>query len=265
MTWTGRAVVVAALPVAATLAVWPSGLSPFGPVKWLAVTTLVFAGLAAVLWRRADVLLARAPMWAWAAFLVLVIIAAGFGLDRVYAWTGTPERHFGVLAWFLCAGAFVTGQALDATEGRFVAAAGAIAASMFGLWAVAEALGWRPLDLVDAGSRPVATFGSSAYLGAAVALLGPVALALALEPEFARAWRIAAAVGAADERGRARRIGRAGRLGRRSHRAGRRAVPATTASARASARCRRAGRRVRDRCTSRACDWRGWARARRRA
>jgi O-antigen ligase len=197
MTWTGRAVIAAALPVAATLAVWPSGLAPFGPVKWLAVTTLVFAALAAVLWRRAELLLARAPMWAWLAFLVLVVVAAAFALDRVYAWTGTPERHFGVLAWLLCACTFVIGQALDAAEARLVAIAAAFATSVFGLWAVAETLGWRPFNLVGAGSRPVATFGSSAYLGAAVALLGPIALAFALDPRLGRAGRIVAAVGAA--------------------------------------------------------------------
>ena len=48
-----------------------------------------------------------------------------------------------------------------------------------GAVATLEALGWEP-DVLDVGSRLTGTFGSSAYLGAATALLLPVALGAAL-------------------------------------------------------------------------------------
>jgi tetratricopeptide (TPR) repeat protein len=45
------------------------------------------------------------------------------------------------------------------------------------VWVVAELIGWHPIARAGAGTRPVGPFGSSAYLGAAAVLLGPIAVA----------------------------------------------------------------------------------------
>ncbi|MCU1426534.1 MAG: hypothetical protein JWL83_534 [Actinomycetia bacterium] len=190
-----RVAVVAALPLAAVLVVDPRGLSPFGPAKWAAISTLVPLGVAAT-WRRGTISLARRPMLAWLAFLAGVAGAAALGVDRWYAWTGTPERHFGAITWLLCFAAFTTGQLVDEIGGRIVASAGAVAAGLLGAWAGAEALGWHPISLVGAGDRPVGTFGSSAYLGAAAALLGPIAIGVALDRTTSRVTRACAYVAA---------------------------------------------------------------------
>lgn len=196
----GLAAVGGALPLGALL-VDPGGLAPFGPVKWMAVPALVLATAAVALRRAGDrpIALARAPMLAWGAFGVVVVVAALFGVDRIYAWTGTPERHFGALTWGLCALAFVTGHAVD----KRAALAGAVAAcGIAGAWAVAETLGWEPIALVGTGDRAVGPFGSSAYLGAALALLTPVAIGVAIDPAWStRARRLSVAAAAAGSAG----------------------------------------------------------------
>ena len=184
--------VLAALPPLAVLAVDPGGAAPFGPAKWLVVPALGLAGIAAVATRRVRV--APAPTVAWAALLLVVLAAAAGGLDPLYAWTGTPERHFGALTWLLAGGLFVAGQSLG-DRGRTVALGAALAAGALGAWAAAETLGWAPFDVTGAGSRPIATFGSSAYLGAAAVLLGPVAVGLAADAGVDRRVRRAAGVG----------------------------------------------------------------------
>ena len=184
----------AGLPVGALL-VDPGGLAPFGPVKWLAVPAFVLAGTAVALRSAGDrpVTLARAPMLAWGAFGAVVVVAALLGVDRVYAWTGTPERHFGALTWGLCALAFVTGHVIDK---RAAVTGAVVACGIAGLWAVAETLGWEPIELVGTGDRAVGPFGSSAYLGAALALLAPVAIGVALDPAWSRRARGLAAAAA---------------------------------------------------------------------
>jgi O-antigen ligase len=190
-----RSLVVAVLVPAAVLVVDPRGLAPFGPAKWAVITTLL-ALAAACAWRPGHLALARRPLAAWGAFLAAVVLAAAFGADRWYAWIGTPERHFGAFTWFACFVAFTVGQSLDRAGAKVVAAAGAITAGALGAWAAAETLGWHPIALVGAGSRPVATFGSSAYLGAGSVLLGPVALGFALDRNQSAGARRAAGVAA---------------------------------------------------------------------
>ena len=166
------------VPAAAVLAVDPAGLAPFGPVKWALVPALVLAGFA----------LARPPVpRRWLPFLAVVIVSATLAVDPASAWTGTPERHFGVLAWLVAAAAFAAAQTLDGPSRGRVVVITATTAALLGAWAGAEALGWRPFDLAGAGSRPVGTLGSSAFLGAAAVLLGPVTFALRAP------WRWAAA------------------------------------------------------------------------
>ena len=191
-----RGWLVAALPFVAVLAVDPAGLSPFGPLKWALVPAVVLLAVAVLPGPGRRPSLARSPVAPWAALIALAALAAAFGLDPLYAWIGTPERRLGVLAWVLFALAFAAGQQLDEDDARFVTAAAAAAGGVAGLWAVGQAVGWEPVRLTGAGDRPVATVGSSAYLGAAAALLTPVALGIALDPRWQRTARRAAAVAA---------------------------------------------------------------------
>jgi hypothetical protein len=172
--------VLAALAPVALLALDPAGWFPFGPVKWLAVSTLVLGGSALVLADR-PVRVHRTLLLAVGALLAWLAVAAAVGLDPVYAWTGTPERHLGVLTWALAALALVVGGSLDATRDARVLATGLAAAGLgVGATATAEALGWEP-EVFDAGTRLTATLGSSAYLGAVTALLIPISIGIALD------------------------------------------------------------------------------------
>ncbi|HVE45371.1 MAG TPA: O-antigen ligase family protein [Acidimicrobiales bacterium] len=191
----GRLLVVCLLPLAVLL-VDPRGLAPFGPLKWMAVSAGVLAAAAAVTWG-GGMRIVRRPARAWAAFLLVVAVAASRGIDPLYAWIGTPERHLGALTWLLCALAFFVGSSLAEEEGRTLAGSAVAAAAVVGAWAPAEVLGWQPLDLAGGGDRPVGPFGSSAYLGAATLLLGAVALGAALDPAWGRRARIAAAAATA--------------------------------------------------------------------
>ena len=196
-----RSWLLAALPVAAVLGVDPWGLAPFGPLKWMLVTVLVFAGSAVLPGPGRSLNLARRPSQAWLVFLVVVAGSAAVGLDPLYGWIGTPERHFGALAWLVCALAFVAGQQLDEDDSRFVTLMAVSAGLVAGLWAGAEQLGWEPVRLTGAGDRPVATVGSPAYLGALAVLLVPVCLGVAIDPRWQRSARrvggLAAAAGIA--------------------------------------------------------------------
>lgn len=174
------AVVLAALVPAAMLAVDPSGWYPFGPVKWALVSTLVLGGAALVLAAR-PVLVGIPPTAAAGLLVFWLAVAAASGADPLYAWIGTPERRFGIVAWALCFLAFVAGQALRAGRDLVMLVAGAVlAGAVLGPLGVAEAAGWEPAAL-DLGARLTSTFGSAAYLGAAVALLVPVVAGAALD------------------------------------------------------------------------------------
>ena len=192
-----RAWLVAALPPGAVIAVDPAGLSPFGPAKWAVVPVLVLAAVAALPGRGRRLVVARSSVEPWAFLLALVAIAAVAGLDPLHAWIGTPERRFGALTWLLCALAFLAGQQLDHDDARFVAGSAAATCAVVGLWAAAEAAGWDPMLLPDAGDRPVATLGSSAHLGAVSALLAPACVGIAVDPRWRPAARRAAGVAAA--------------------------------------------------------------------
>ena len=186
---------LAALAPVAMLAVDPGGWFPFGPVKWLAVSTLVLTGAALVLWTRP----LRVPELVRAGLLVLVgwmAVAAVAGEDPTAAWIGTPDRRFGVLTWGLCALVLVVGRSLDArVDGPVVVTGLLVAGAGVGVVATAEALGFEP-DVLDVGTRLTGTFGSSAYLGAATALLLPVAVGVALGAGARRRRLVAAGTSA---------------------------------------------------------------------
>ncbi|MEY2451266.1 MAG: hypothetical protein QOD92_840 [Acidimicrobiaceae bacterium] len=175
----------AVLPLAA-LVVDPKGWFPFGPGKWLAVSTLVPAGTALILWRERP-RVSRLVTHAAIALVVWMAIGAVVGRDGLYAWVGTPERHFGVLTWVLCLAALVAGQNLDVARDHVALAWGAaIAGFGAGGLAVSEALGWEPSVFAVTPGRLTATMGSAAYLGALTALLLPIVIAIALDNSFSR-------------------------------------------------------------------------------
>jgi O-antigen ligase len=148
----------------------PAGWQPFGPAKWSALTiTLLVAGVV-VRPRRWE----RSTSIAWVAFLAWTAITCVGALDPLYAWTGTPERRFGLATWVLCATAFAIGQSCD----REALRAGALWAGVgVGVWSTVEAIRQAPLIALDTDtSRLTGPFGSAAYLGACCALLLPIAL-----------------------------------------------------------------------------------------
>jgi len=191
-----RAVVCACLLPAALLVVDPAGYSPFGPSKWAAITVVGLLAVAATIFS-GRLRVARWPLVWWLACLAWVVVAAAVGLDPVYAWIGTPQRHFGVFTWVLCALLFFAGQSLDDEgDARLVVGAGVAAGGFAGAWALAEEFGWQPTGAA-AGSRLIGSMGSAAYLGAAMVLILPMTLGVALDRSWDRRYRVAAGGGAA--------------------------------------------------------------------
>ena len=200
-----------ALPVAlglvlaaGVLVVDPAGWEPFGPAKWAAVVVVGLAAPAVALALavpshspRPRLRLTRRASLAWVVFLLWVCIAATRGLDPHLAWTGTPQRHFGALTWVLCALLFWAGHTVDQRAGgRLLAAVAAATGGLAGVWSVAELAGWEPVHLASS-SRLVGPLGSASYLGAAEALLVPIAVGLAADPALRPSRRVLAAGAAA--------------------------------------------------------------------
>lgn len=160
------------------LVVDPAGWYPFGPVKALvaSVGVLVLAALTLAPARSA-----RPALVAAGALVAVLAVAAIVGEDPLYAWTGTPERRAGVVLWVLCGLALAVGASVGRPwVERHGVERGVLAAGLgVGAVGLAEALGWEPAVLA-VGTRLTGTFGSSAYLGAACALLLPVLVGLAL-------------------------------------------------------------------------------------
>ena len=190
----GVVALAATIPLTA-LVVDPGGWYPFGPSKWLVVTTLLVGGAGALWWDRPLRCSRPVTLAAWLLVGWLAIAALG-GEDRVYAWIGTPERHLGVIAWALCALALTAGQSLDPAGDRW-AFTGALAITGVGVGglATAQALGWEPSLFAVTAGRLTATMGSAAYLGALTALVLPALAGIALDHELDRRLRTVAALG----------------------------------------------------------------------
>ncbi len=190
----GAIVLVSTIPLAAVV-LDPGGWYPFGPSRWLVVPTVLLAGAALLLWDRPlgpDRLVTRLA-WLLVAWLAL---AAAFGVDRIYAWTGTPERHLGVLTWAIAAIALTAGQCLDTIRDRAALTGALVVAGVgAGAFATAEALGWEPSVFAVTAGRLTATMGSAAYLGAVAALLLPALAGIAADRALARGLRIGSGIG----------------------------------------------------------------------
>ncbi len=188
------------------LAFDPGGWAPFGPAKWLVLSALGAAAIAATCARLARGRrvgpgggpgLDRRTAVVWLGFLVLVVVAAARGVDGRSAWLGTPERHLGVVTWVLLAGLFAAAQRAGRAAVRPVARALVVALVGLDAWAIAEWAGHPPVRLAGDPSRFGGPFGSAALLGGALVLTLPAAGALAADRAEHRWWRIAAAVAAA--------------------------------------------------------------------
>lgn len=187
-----HAVVLATLVVAAVLVIDPDGWSPFGPSKWVAVAVVTLGGAALAF--GAPLRLSRRLAVLWLVFLAWVAFAAAVGVDGIYAWVGTPQRRFGALTWALCALMFAAGHRLDDEgDARLVVGAAVATCGAAGAWAVAEELGWQPVALAG-GDRIVGSLGSAAFLGAAMVLLVPIAVAVATDRSWSRRQRGGAGV-----------------------------------------------------------------------
>ena len=184
---------LALLPIGAALALDPAGWTPFGPAKWLVISVLALVGIAGLL-TQGRVRVAGWPTAAFGLFVLWSAVAAACGLDRWSAWIGTPERHLGVLTWFLCLGLFVAGQSLR-REGdeRLMRAGAVVALAGIGAYSMVEGLWRRPVAIDVVTSRLGGPFGSAAFLGAATVLLVPVAVGML----FDRGWSGWARAGAA--------------------------------------------------------------------
>ncbi len=186
-----RAWLLALLLPAGVLVVDPRGYAPFGPLRWAVVSVVALLAVAAA--GRGVQRVARWPAVAWMVFVAWVGVCAALGVDPVYAWIGTAERHFGALTWALCGLLFVAGHALDdEADARLVTGAAVVATGAAGAWAIAQEVGWQPVHLAGS-SRLTGSLGSAAYLGAAMALAVPMALGVALD----RSWSLTARRGAA--------------------------------------------------------------------
>jgi len=166
-----------ALIVGSVAALDPAGLAPFGPAKWLIVSTLGFA--AAMLSLRHSARCHRRSWWAWTALLVLLTLSALVNGDVRVALLGHPDRHFGLLTWTLLLTMFCVGQQL-ADDVRTLCRAAVVAAGIMGFYSLWELLFGPPIDVATTTRRLLGPFGSAAFLGAACCLLGPISIAVAL-------------------------------------------------------------------------------------
>jgi O-antigen ligase len=183
-----------ALAVGSVIVVDPSGLSPFGPAKWLVVSTVAPA-LAALSLRRPSTRCHRQSWWAWVALLVLLTASALVNGDARVALLGHPDRHLGVITWVLLLAMFCAGQQL-ADQLTTLCRAAVVAAASLGLYSLWELLFGRPIAVSTTTRRLLGPFGSAAFLGAACCLLGPVALGVALDRLENKSWRRVAGIAA---------------------------------------------------------------------
>jgi hypothetical protein len=181
--------VAGAVVFGAVVAADPGGWYPFGPTKWLVVTVAIGCAATLALWSRERPRLPRLMVVAGLVFLGWTAIAAAFGRDPLYAWTGTPERRLGVVTWCVFALCAAIASTFDAASlarwTRWATGAGAAC----GAYALVE-LVWRAPIGIDTTSRRLGgPFGSAAYLGAALCLLLPIAVGVVTDRGERRVWR----------------------------------------------------------------------------
>jgi len=184
------------LIVGTVVAVDPGGWFPFGPLRWMVVSTSLLL-LAAATLRRPVLQIHRESAAGWLVFLTLGVVSSLVALDPLYTWLGTPDRHMGMVTATLFAVAFFAGQNLtgDRAERGLLQAASA-ALLIIGVYTALEVIDLAPVDQATPSGRPGGPFGSAAYLGAACALLIPIGVAAAADGLGSAKWRYVAIGGA---------------------------------------------------------------------
>ena len=203
-----------ALVVGSVMAADPAGWSPFGPSKWLVISTIGFAAGGAVLWNgrnspielrtsiecRTSIELRtsieRPTSMIWATLIGLLLVSALVHGDVATALLGHPTRHLGVVTWLLLWLLFAAGQLLDPAASRVIEAAAIVAATGLGGYSLWERLFGRPIAIASDTVRLTGPFGSAAFLGAAACLLTPIAVCIALDRRRSLQRRAFAAVAA---------------------------------------------------------------------
>lgn len=179
------------LVAAGTLAFDPWGWHPFGPSKWLVITGAAWVAFAFAV--RDELSVETRSARVWAAALAWAAVTSVFALEPLSAWLGTPDRRLGFVALATMAVAFLSGQAVVTEAHRRMLGRAAVVAQLgLGMYGAAEALGWSGLELTTTTTRLGSTFGSPAYLGAALALLVPVGIGLASDRGETLLWRTTA-------------------------------------------------------------------------
>jgi O-antigen ligase len=169
----------------------PFGWAAFGPLKWAVVSTLALAA-SATMWLQPFEHHSMSTV-AWIGFLSWGAVCAATGLDPVYAWIGTPDRHLGWLTWLVFGLVFLVGQNLG-NHSAALARAATVATTGLSVYCLLELTDLAPVDLTTESARVGGPFGSAAYLGAACALLLPITGALAADAGEKKHWRWTAAV-----------------------------------------------------------------------
>ena len=185
-----------ALVVGSVVVVDPSGLAPFGPAKWCAISTLALLGGGLAL-RSGKRSVHRRSLVAWFALLGLLAVGALVGGDLPTALLGQPDRHLGLITWLLFLLLFCAGQQLTGEADRVVLVRSAAVATLcFGVWAAWELAFGAPIKIDSNTDRLTGPFGSAAFLGAAACLLVPVSAGIALDRTGDRRWRVLATLAA---------------------------------------------------------------------
>ena len=183
-----------ALVVGSVTVADPSGLAPFGPAKWLAISTLALLGGGLAL-RNGQQPIHRPTLQLWVVLLAFLAFGALFGGDIPTALLGEPTRHLGLITWMLFLLLFCAGQQLSgAAQTEIITQGAVIATLLIGVWASWELLFGPPIDIASNTDRLTGPFGSAALLGAATCLLVPICVSMAVQRTTTRSWRWAAAL-----------------------------------------------------------------------
>ncbi len=171
----------------------PGGWQTFGPTKWLVITVAAWAALTGSV--RRGLVVHRGSAIAWGVFVGWAILTSITALEPVSAFLGTPERRLGLVGVATMAAAYLAGQQIDRADGRRrIARTMAVTLVAMGGYGLAELAG-LDVKLTTTTDRLGATFGSPAYLGAALALLIPASLGLLTQGGERPAWRVTGAIG----------------------------------------------------------------------
>lgn len=194
--------VAASMPVVAVVVFDPLGWFPFGVAKWAAVvlvSLLTIASAALVLPPSASASIReRVGLAAMGCLVGVTLVSALAAVDGLYAWIGTPMRHLGALAWVLFALMFASGRRVgcdDHSVGVLMRGF-MVAALALGVYSGVEIVHGAPVDIAGVTDRLGGPFGSAAYLGAACCLVGPAAVAVAIDRAVSPAWRLTGALAA---------------------------------------------------------------------